>query len=67
MDDKSLSNTEVTTSVKRIEYLLEEMIFQQILARENNNVELANEKLKIALANVADSLQLYFDTLPQAK
>jgi len=41
-------------SLKRIEHLLEEVIFQQILTRNNGNLETANEVFRLALKNVQD-------------
>lgn len=65
MEDKSFDTGQVFISLKRIEYLLEEVIFQQIIQRSMSNEE-ANEKLKDALKNVSGSLKEFFDDLPPA-
>ena len=49
---------EMLISVKRIEFLLEELIFQQCLSR-TNDIQAANEKLKNALQNVSESMKHY--------
>jgi hypothetical protein len=52
-------------SLKRIEYLLEELIFQNILTREQD-CDTANEKFKTSMGNVSDSLLGFFQ-LPEQK
>lgn len=37
MEDKKITTVDVIISIKRMEYLLEEMIFQQILTRRHLN------------------------------
>ena len=66
MEDKSFDMGQAFISLKRIEYLLEEVIFQQIVQFSNTNEE-ANEKFKNALGNVSKSMKEYFDDLPSTK
>ena len=66
MEDKSFDTGQAFISLKRIEYLLEEIIFQQILQR-TATLEDANDKFKNALKNVDVLMKEFFDSLPPAK
>lgn len=65
MKDKILSSDSYIYSIKRIEYLLEEMIFQQIVARIDND-DVANDKFNVVMKRVDTSVQDYFQNLPDA-
>ena len=66
MEDKKIELTEAILSIKRIEYLLEEVIFQSILSR-GFSAEEANEKFKLALTNVDNIMKSYIQLLPPSQ
>ncbi|MBD0296147.1 MAG: hypothetical protein ICV84_13255 [Flavisolibacter sp.] len=64
MEDKKVDFGMTVASLIRIECLLEELIFRQILANENNNIDAANERFKSALQNIDDAVAKRFEELP---
>jgi outer membrane protein TolC len=63
--DRTISLGQTSMSVIRIECLLEELIFQQILSR-NPDLDEANNKFKIALTNVDQAMKQRIEELPLA-
>jgi hypothetical protein len=55
MTERAITTTDLFLSSKRIEALLEEMIFQLIVLR-SEDVEKANEAFKDCLKNVSNSV-----------
>lgn len=65
MNDKLIKQTDSMLSIIRIECLLEELIFQQILNR-HSDINTANEKFKSALTNVDNEMKRRLEILPDA-
>ena len=63
MEDKQIYYSDLYFSTKRIELLMEELIFQQLITREGD-LEKANEKFKIAMDKVNESLKTFINDLP---
>ena len=65
MEDKALELGTAILSIKRIELLLEEVIFQQILSRTPSEEE-ASRKYEMAMDNVIKGMKEFADSLPPA-
>jgi hypothetical protein len=66
MNTKTITAADQYISSKRIEALLEEVIFQLIVLR-SDEVEDANEKFDQALKDVSNSVQEMMSSLPDSK
>ncbi len=66
IDEKNMTfeGQDFVMSLKRIEFLLEELIYQQILNRTQEN-DVSNEKFEIAMKNVSDRLLQFFEVPPK--
>jgi hypothetical protein len=67
MEDKAISMSQFYVTLARIECLLEEIIFRQVLDSSGGDVDKANEVFKAALKNVSQSLKEHFESLPPVK
>lgn len=65
MEDKIIGLESVVVTLLKIERLLEEILFQQILSR-TNNLDEANTRLDEALKRVDDSTLEKLESLPPA-
>ena len=65
MEDKKVEATEYILSIKRIEFLLEEIILQQVITRSNDTTE-AGRNFTMALENVSHKMKEYVQSLPPA-
>jgi hypothetical protein len=67
MEDKLVDLSDFIVSLKRIESLLEEQIFRQMLAEKGGDVSAANESFSKAMQNVSQALSEHIQALRPAK
>lgn len=67
MKDKTLSGLETIVGNKRIEFLLEELVWQTVALRFKNEPEKADERFNNAMINVKEKVESYFSSLPDAE
>jgi len=67
MENKTVGLEEFFISLKRIELLLEELVFQECLIRSKENSKEANEKFTSSMKNVSKILQEHVEGLPRAQ
>jgi hypothetical protein len=64
MNDKVYDNANKIFNQKRIEFLLEELIYQTILTRNNSDAIASKQEFAKSMQVVLDSVKEFFQSLP---
>jgi hypothetical protein len=64
MNDKVYDNANKIFNQKRIEFLLEELIYQTILTRNNGDASVSKQEFAKSMQVVLDSVKEFFQLLP---